>query len=107
MTAAGLTDLDAPDAPRDLGRKFLSAQRNALCVALSFKSLSVCHVRQGKSRFSTTVTTVPGRTVATEEISSKVVVCEKAKHHTKLFCIKLYKLYIVTALAQHIVQQIQ
>jgi len=32
-----------------------------------------------------TVTKTPGWAMATEEISSKVDVCEKAKHHTELF----------------------
>ena len=31
------------------------------------------------------VTMAPGRVMATEEINSKVDVCEKAKHHTELF----------------------
>jgi len=45
--------------------------------------------------------------LVTAGISSKVDVCEEAKHHTKLFWYKLYKFIFVTALARHIVQQIQ
>jgi len=51
-----------------------------------------------------TVTTAPGRAMVTAGINSKVDVCEKAKHHTELFW---YKFIFVTALARHIVQQIQ
>ena len=61
----------------------------------------------GKEPYSAPlVTKVPGRTEATEEINSKVVVCELAKHHTNS-SVKLYKFIIVTTLNRHIVQHIQ
>ena len=53
------------------------------------------------------VTNAPGWAVATAGINSNVDVCETAKHHTELFWYKLYKFIFVTALARHIVQQIQ
>ena len=53
-----------------------------------------------------TVTKAPARTEATEEINSKVDVCELAKHHTNS-SVKLYKFIIVTTLNRHIVQHIQ
>ena len=45
--------------------------------------------------------------LVTAGINSNVNVGEKAKHHTELFWYKLYKFLFVTALARHIVQQIQ
>jgi len=100
--------LSSSDVEADAALKFLSSKRNALCVALSFGSLSVFIVRHGKEPFlhqlSPRLPTGRSRDCG---INSNVNVCEKAKHHTELFWYKLYKFIFVTALARHIVQQIQ
>ena len=101
--------------------KFLSPKRNALCVALSFESLSAFTVtdRYGKEpsllpsvfisrcRESRILHQLLPRLLAraevTEEISSKVDAREK-RNTTRKSPVKLYKFIFDTALAQHIVQ---
>ena len=104
--------LSSSDVEADAALKFLSSKRNALCVALSFGSLSVFVVRHGKEPFLHQLWRLHCRRAACNDchrsvweravfctnchhgswlsrgdcgISSNVDVCEKAKHHTELF----------------------
>ena len=62
--------------------QFLSSKRSALCVALSFGSLSAFNVRQGKEPFLHHLSPSSRQSLGNEGINSKVDVCELAKHYT-------------------------
>jgi len=61
---------------------FFQTSSDAVCVALSFGSLSAFNVRQGKEPFLHHLSPSSRQSLGNEGINSKVDVCELAKHYT-------------------------